>query len=34
MNTNLNFIIKIISPKIDIKKFFQNNSPEIKLYWS
>ena len=26
--TNLNFIIKIISPKIEIDRFFQNESPE------
>jgi apolipoprotein N-acyltransferase len=26
--TNLNFLIKIISPKIDIKRFFQNEEPE------
>ena len=25
---NLNFVIKIISPKIDINRFFQNESPE------
>ena len=26
--TNLNFVIKIISPKIDIKRFFGNENPE------
>ena len=26
--TNLNFVIKIISPKIEIDRFFQNESPE------
>jgi len=26
--TNLNFVIKIISPKVDIKRFFQNEAPE------
>ena len=26
--TNLNFIIKIISPKVDIKRFFKNETPE------
>jgi apolipoprotein N-acyltransferase len=26
--TNLNFVIKIISPKVNIKRFFQNESPE------
>ena len=26
--TKLNFVIKIISPKIDIKRFFQNEEPE------
>jgi len=29
--TNLNFIIKIISPKIDINRFFQNEEPEEKI---
>ncbi len=27
-NTNLDFIIKIVSPKIDIKRFFKNEDPE------
>jgi len=27
-NTNLDYIIKIVSPKIDIKRFFQNEDPE------
>ena len=26
--TNLNFVIKIISPKVDIKRFFENEAPE------
>ncbi len=26
--TNLNFIIKIMSPKVDIKRFFENEAPE------
>ena len=26
--TNLNFVIKIISPKVDIKRFFKNEAPE------
>ena len=29
---NLNSIIKIISPKIDIKKFFQNNTPDQTIF--
>ena len=29
---NLNSIIKIISPKIDIKRFFQNNNPEQTIF--
>jgi len=26
--TNLNFVIKIVSPKVDIKRFFENEAPE------
>ena len=26
--TNLNFVIKIVSPKVDIKRFFENETPE------
>ena len=26
--TNLNFVIKIISTKVDIKRFFENEAPE------
>ncbi len=29
--TNLNFLIKIISPKIDIKRFFENENPEKNI---
>ncbi len=29
---NLNFVIKIISPKIEIKRFFQNESPEETIF--
>ena len=28
MKKNLNFVIKIISPKIDINRFFEDENPE------
>ena len=29
--TKLNFVIKIISPKVDIKRFFANEAPETSI---